>query len=253
MFRRIAALAILTGVLASCAESPTASAAPSDPGLKINGQVTGPAGVELAGMIALLTVTKPTDNGWGIYYDTVDETIVDANGKFRLDGPPLSKHICRNFKVSVSGNGFSGSYFGYPCTDEVQNISIDVAVTPPPEVTPPTLVSFALTPTSVDVSTSSATVVATMRVTDEVPGVEHVNVWIEAPSGALYVHDWVYAPISGTRFDGTWEAVLIIPSNAETGVWLINQINTSDRAGNPLHVETNVLQTRGFPTEVEVR
>ena len=42
------------------------------------------------------------------------------------------------------------------------------------DVTPPQLLAFDFTPTSIDVTTSPQSVTATLRVTDDISGVSHV-------------------------------------------------------------------------------
>ena len=117
----------------------------------------------------------------------------------------------------------------------------------------PTLEGFSLNPISVDVSTDSATVRASLDISDDITGTRVISVHIASPTGGQAFGMSVHAPSSGTRLDGTWHADLIIPANAEAGIWEISHISLSDEVGNTRFLRTADLEAAGYPVQVEVR
>ena len=118
------------------------------------------------------------------------------------------------------------------------------------DVTPPTVQEFAFTPTSIDVSGGSQTVVITARLTDDLSGVSGVQVSFRSPTGVnLFVNLF---RVSGTAFDGTWRGNLGIPQFSAAGTWTASVISLFDVAGNNGPVTTAVLASRGLPTDLIV-
>lgn len=120
MFSKRAVLAVLTVVIVSCSESPSAPSTQRDLGLKISGQVIGPAGVEFDGMTAGLMVNAPfSQQGFD------DSAAVNADGTFELE----YSSCLYSFIVQVDGNGFRGFSAWLSCTPtEVQTVEVVVKV-----------------------------------------------------------------------------------------------------------------------------
>ena len=94
---------------------------------------------------------------------------------------------------------------------------------------PPAVTALAASPTSVDTTSSSATVTVTATLTDDLSGVR--NAWslvvFRSPSGAQTV--------AGTfRWSGGdgYSAAMTLPAHAETGSWSLGHLYLVDQAGN---------------------
>lgn len=99
------------------------------------------------------------------------------------------------------------------------------------DVAPPQLVSFSMTPTSVDVSTGPKTVTISMRLTDATG--------VQAPAFILSSRDTTQTlgfgivPLtSGTTKDGVYSTTITIPQTAAIGAWDARIYPLSDTVGN---------------------
>ena len=77
------------------------------------------------------------------------------------------------------------------------------------DVTPPQLLAFDFTPTSIDVTTSPQSVTATLHVTDDISGVSHVFVDFRSPSDKLQF--FRADRVSGNQFDGVYRGTIEMP------------------------------------------
>ena len=127
------------------------------------------------------------------------------------------------------------------------------AIVPIPDTTPPELIDFSFTPTSIDVSIGSQDVILTMHVTDDLSGFNHANVTFQSPSGQNRIGT-VYSTdlISGTKQDGIFEASMSFPQFAETGTWRVNSVFLDDPWDNQVSYSEAQLIAMGFPTELDV-
>ena len=116
---------------------------------------------------------------------------------------------------------------------------------------PPVLVSFTFSPTSINTTTSSATVNVTAQVTDNLSGVAVVSPYFVSPSGSHSVS----APMSlssGSDLNGTWTGTATFPAYGEAGTWTVNNVYVGDHVGNYEYYYTSQLQALGFPTQLIV-
>src|SRR5262245_27749791 len=115
------------------------------------------------------------------------------------------------------------------------------------DTTPPQLVDFSFSPTSIDVSASPQTITATFRVTDNLTGTANVQVQFRSPSGGQFqsINGLLE---TGNRQDGIFRGSLSFPRFSENGMWTVLNVFLSDFAGNFTSINTAVLQARGFPT-----
>ena len=103
-----------------------------------------------------------------------------------------------------------------------------------PDIVGPEIGAFAITPTSVDVRTSNATIAATARLTDDKSGVNRVDVTYRSPSGAQSV-SFSFFPTSRTAGDahvGDYGTSTLIDTNRESGTWTVSSALTRDVVGN---------------------
>jgi hypothetical protein len=119
------------------------------------------------------------------------------------------------------------------------------------DASPPTLAGFSFEPTSVDVSSSSATVTVKAHVLDNLSGTRWVEVFFQSPTGSL-IHETI-GLASGTTTDGIFEGPVTIPQYAPQGEWHVYEVSLRDFAGNYVGLATSTLEEQGFPTVLNVR
>ena len=100
------------------------------------------------------------------------------------------------------------------------------------DTAPPGLVSVSFSPTTINVSNSSATVTVTTRLTDDVSGVRYAIASFRSPSGTQNQGASITTRSSGTANDGIWTGTMTVPQNAETGTWQMWRILVEDNVGN---------------------
>lgn len=117
------------------------------------------------------------------------------------------------------------------------------------DTTPPVLVSFSFTPTSVDVSAGPQTVTVTARITDDLSGESYGYVYFYSPSDQ-YVLGY-FARISGDALDGMYQASVTIPQFRQAGTWQA-YVYMYDAAGNSSYLAPSTLQSDGFSSDLTV-
>ncbi len=117
------------------------------------------------------------------------------------------------------------------------------------DTTPPRLVSFTFSPTTVDVSTAGKTVVAIATITDNLAGLSWGLVTFGSPNGQ-YVNANLFR-LTGTPLNGTYQATINLPLHLQAATWKA-QVYLYDLAGNSQTLGFTDLQTLGFPTDLVV-
>jgi hypothetical protein len=122
------------------------------------------------------------------------------------------------------------------------------------DVSPPELMSFTFSPTSIDVSGGSQAVAVTVRIRDDLSGFSWGYVNFRSPSG------WPQAEasfdagnrISGDALEGTYEAQMVFPQFSPAGTWQLEYMLMDDYTGNRHVLLGSDVTAAGFPTEVLV-
>jgi len=121
------------------------------------------------------------------------------------------------------------------------------------DTTPPKLVEFSFTPTTIDISTQDQTVTVTLQITDDFSGFSSGRVYFTSPSRNLTLFGFI-SGISGDELNGTYQALITIPRSSEIGIWQVGQSShLVDFAKNRKHLLASELAAMGFPTELEVK
>ncbi len=131
------------------------------------------------------------------------------------------------------------------------------------DTTTPTLVSFSVSPTSIDVSSSSQEVQLTFEVTDDLSGLAisgsgcsgHVSgIIFKSPSGDQDVkaNNCSFTLQSGTVNDGVFTTTLTFPQYAESGTWKLSGIILEDQAGNTDFINETALTQLGISASVDI-
>ena len=139
-------------------------------------------------------------------------------------------------------------------TDGVQSQSASVTVKA--DITPPQLVAFSFTPTSVDTSTGGATITATAHITDDLSG-NAGGSFSGSPSQVAFVgpnSQRAFAifsdpqRISGNGLDGVYQSQISVPQWSAPGTWTAQSFLLVDNADNVQNLTTAQLTFAGFPT-----
>ena len=102
------------------------------------------------------------------------------------------------------------------------------------EPAPPVLVGASLSPDSVDIVETSATVAATVRGRSDA-GLDSVRIVVVSPSGTDRLRCLATVPSDGTEFEGSWQCTLVVPPGVESGSWTADSVGlfaTADSAGS---------------------
>ena len=117
------------------------------------------------------------------------------------------------------------------------------------DTTAPSLVSLAITPSSVDVTSSSQTFAMTAHLTDGGSGVDQpAAVWIGPGNigGGIDLQR-----TSGDAYDGTWTGTVTVPRYLAPGDDPLD-FQVGDMAGNWMHMDAGALGAAGFPASFHV-
>ena len=120
------------------------------------------------------------------------------------------------------------------------------------DTTPPQLVNFSFSPSTVDVSDGPQTITATFEVTDDLAGVSYAWVMFRSPSNIQYQYLYANTLTSGDTLNGTLEGTLAIPQFSENGTWTVTSVGLWDLTGNNTYIDNTTLQSLGFPTALIV-
>ena len=100
------------------------------------------------------------------------------------------------------------------------------------DLTPPELIEFSISPTTVDVSQTSQIVTVTMRITDDESGVVTPNVTAGSDINSASTGFGAVRLVSGDNLDGIWEATLTVPQGTTSGNWSVSLFPLKDNADN---------------------
>ena len=121
------------------------------------------------------------------------------------------------------------------------------------DVTAPELVEFDFDPKTIDVTGGPAQVTVTVRITDDLSGLDFCKVRFHSPSQAQSGTVFLTAGnrLSGDALDGVYENDLSFPQFSESGIWFVDLVFCTDAVGNNLTLrEPDLLGS--FPTKLEV-
>src|SRR5256885_2065663 len=89
------------------------------------------------------------------------------------------------------------------------------------DVTPPKLVAFSISPSTVDTSSGPVVITFSARITDDLSGLSYASVRFQSASGgqARAVEFVGQNRTSGTALDGTYTTTFTLPQFSEQGTW----------------------------------
>jgi hypothetical protein len=152
-----------------------------------------------------------------------NDTLIGGSGSDKLDG----------------GAGHN------TCAANKKPVSCDAAPTPTPgpvgDVTKPVVAAWSVSAANVDTSTGPKSETVSARVTDNLSGVNTVQLELDGPNGAVYSQPATRT--AGTALDGTWQATIIMPAGAPAGSYTVGA-TAVDVAGNSNHAVSVPLVTQ---------
>ena len=117
------------------------------------------------------------------------------------------------------------------------------------DVTPPQVLSFAISQTTIDTSAADQRVTVTARITDAGSGVSlGGTVTLTGPNSVSSVFGMA-SLISGNSADGTYQFDVTVPRYSASGTWALS-LSVSDRMGNTTSLSSSDLSSAGFPSSV---
>jgi hypothetical protein len=120
------------------------------------------------------------------------------------------------------------------------------------DTTTPQIKSFSISPSIIDTSTQSQTLVLTLHVTDESGVSTEGGVTFTSPDGPGSTDAVGYpALVSGNDHDGTYVFNVSVPKGAAQGVWHLANINIIDDAGNVNVYNESQLNALGYQTSFQ--
>jgi hypothetical protein len=115
---------------------------------------------------------------------------------------------------------------------------------------PPVPVSFSFSPDTINTTSEAQNVSVSLRVTDDVSGVESALIYWLDPLGNNNIHTaWTINPASN---DTTLTGTTIFPKNSPEGDWVIDRIALKDRVNDWKHYYTDELKEMGISADLHV-
>jgi hypothetical protein len=111
------------------------------------------------------------------------------------------------------------------------------------DITPPQLVEFSFTPTTIDTHSGPQTVTFSMRITDDISGFDHMWLRVASPSKQQSITETVGSSnlVSGNLQDGVYSFTMNFPQFAEVGSWCVDSMYLKDRATNIVNPDLSSL------------
>jgi len=232
----------------------------------VNSFAFSPTSVDVTSGSANLTFSANiTDNLSGVFLVIVTIRLPNnspLSGNATLtSGGPLNGTWQVNFVIPQNSPAGTGMLFQMSVFDNALNSisfpspefpagtpTFTVVNSNPPDNVAPSLVSFVISPSSVDVSLSSKIVKITANLTDNMggSGVKTVSANVELPNGTvLSSFGTLLLPSAATALNGNWEIEFTIPKFTTPGTAYITSLNAVDTSGNSITYSDMSIPTIG--------
>ena len=132
----------------------------------------------------------------------------------------------------------------------LQALGIDpvITVTGAGDTSAPSLSSLTVSPTTVDVTSGSATATVTATITDDLSGFAWGSLYFMGPDGMQNTWSGSFSYLDGDRY----RATVTFPSGAEPGVWHVYYVSLTDNVRNTATLSRSDLQPLGIDPVVTV-
>jgi hypothetical protein len=109
------------------------------------------------------------------------------------------------------------------------------------DITPPTVSSYTLAPTTVDVRSTSQRMDLAINVADDLSGVNSVSLYLQSPSGRQSIGIGASPQPGGSRTGSEFRGSVYFNPSHENGTWKVYYVSISDIVGNSrAYGETNL-------------
>jgi IPT/TIG domain len=175
----------------------------------------------------------------GVYEATVTFRRYITPGPWKVAGLRMTDNV--ENEISLGSRRLEAK--GFPDTVQVESIEDEA---------PPAVAGLAITPSSVNVASSSQTVTVSAHITDDLSGVASASVQFESPSGKQVTTNVEFTKVSGTETDGMYEATVTFNQFIQPGTWKVRDVDLRDNVGNEAGVSAAQLEAKGLPATVSV-
>ncbi|HEV2146740.1 MAG TPA: Ig-like domain-containing protein, partial [Longimicrobiaceae bacterium] len=122
-----------------------------------------------------------------------------------------------------------------------------------PDVSPPEVTGFSISPMEVDVVSSPQAVTFTVGFKDETGVSSTSPPWVVAAPPSGNSQGCILSLAAGTPQNGTWTCTWRIPAGSEPGTYTIQAITMADSRDNRSGLGPAQLQARGWPSTFQVK
>jgi hypothetical protein len=196
-----------------------------------------PNGKQTTGKVSFAKVSGTETNGTYEAKATFDRFI--APGSWKISALYLTDNVGNEVILTPSRLEAKG----FPDTVHVESIE---------DEEPPALAGLAITPSSVNTSSSSQTVAVTAHITDDLSGFAGGYIVFESPNGKQATAKASFTKLSGTATDGMYEATATFEQFIQSGTWKVKAVNLVNEVGNEANLSAAQLEAKGFPHAVQV-
>ena len=122
------------------------------------------------------------------------------------------------------------------------------------DTTPPNFVEVSFTPSSVSVSKDDGEISITVRIAEDLSGLERAVIIYRSPSGNQHrrANFTPEAFTTGAQREEAYETTLTIPRFSEGGSWVMLQAHLIDRVGNSRNYTRDDFVALGFPSSFDI-
>ena len=115
------------------------------------------------------------------------------------------------------------------------------------DTTAPTLTDFSISPATVDTTSADQVITVTFSATDDLSGIQDLDVNLSSDSGFGYITFDGFTLVSGTDTNGTYSAQRTLPRGSIAGTWSVDYFSLEDRVDNYLDLTKDDLETQFSP------
>jgi hypothetical protein len=146
--------------------------------------------------------------------------------KFTLPG---TANIISLNAVDTSGNSVTYSAMSMPAIGTFGTTGFNI-INSNPDNTAPSLTSFTVTPSSVNITLAAQNITVRAIATDNIAGVKSASITIRLPNNTYQSTNAVYDIMSMSTLNGQWNAMFTIPLQTSPGTGVIFQLTLLDSA-----------------------
>ena len=193
-----------------------------------------PTGSQSTGNVAFTKVSGTANKG--IWEASVSIKQYSAGGTWRAS---VGLSDAEGNHVQLSSTQLAGK--GFPASVLVEGTEDNEA---------PQLAGLVISPSTVNVTSSSQSVNVTAHITDNLSGVAGATIVFQSTKQVTARAS--FSKVSGTETNGVWEATVSFAQFIQSGTWSVKSLNLADSVGNEATLTAGQLEAKGFPQSLTV-